>query len=136
MKQVTETKLTDTEVMFVAGDSSKPIPYQAKPAFLSLESAFKSLKRRKFYGVVIGNTYHACSTITDEDRESNLPHPTMTIPGGIYATIRINDWEKHTNEIGPSFETLLALPNVDHDRPVVEFYQSEKVLLLMVPVNP
>jgi hypothetical protein len=130
-----EVNFPDTLVMYVAGDPAKPIPEQAKQAFAALEAGFTSLKGRKFFGVIIGNEYRACSSITDTDKTSGLPHPTWTIPGGKYARLRIPDWEKNTDQIGVAFEKLYYLSGVDPTRPAVEFYRSQREMFAMVPVK-
>ena len=50
----------DTSVMYVAGETGKPIAGQAPKAFKELEAKLSSLKGRKFYGVVLGDEYRAC----------------------------------------------------------------------------
>ncbi len=132
---ISEVVFPDTTVMYVDGDEAKPIPEQAKKAFNTLEDKFTSFKGRKFFGVVIGNKYRACSSITDYDKGSNLPHPTWTIPGGKYARIRIDNWEANTKKISLAFEELFSLDNVDFTRPGIEYYRSQYELYVMVPVN-
>lgn len=126
--------LADTLVMFVAGQTGRPIAEQAPRAFEALEAKLPSLKGRKFYGAVLGDQYRACVVINPGDDTRSLPHPTWTLPGGKYARRRILDWEQHRDLIGPSIQALLRRPDVDPSRPCLEFYRSQKELLVMVPV--
>ena len=132
---VSEVNFPDTLVMYVDGDESKPIPEQAKETFEVLEAKFTSFKGRKFFGVVIGNKYRACSSITEHDKNFILPHPTWTIPGGKYARIKIDNWNTNTDLISPTFEKLYSLENVDYTRPGIEYYRSQTELYVMVPVE-
>ncbi len=135
MRTISEVTFPDTWVMYVAGDPSRPIPEQSKKAFSVLEGKFASVKGRKFFGVLVGNEYRACSSIVDTDETSDLPFPTWTIPGGKYARIRIPDWDKHTDQIGAAFDELYSLPSVDSTRPAVEYYRSQHDLFVMVPIK-
>jgi hypothetical protein len=121
--------------MYVAGDPTKPVPEQSKQAFAALEAGLISSKGRRFFGVLAGNGYRACSSTIDTDDSSNLPHPTWMIPGGKYVRVRIPDWKEHTDEIGAAFDELYSLPNVDPTRPAVEYYRSQHDLFIMVPIR-
>ena len=122
-------------VMYVAGLKGAPIAEQAPMAFQQLEDKLSSLKGRKFYGIIIGNEYRACVAIGQNSYVSSLPYPTWTIPGGRYIRRKIPDWEKNLHLIGRSFDDLCGLPDFDSSRPLIEFYRSQKELLLMVPVR-
>lgn len=134
MTDDTTVTLPDTLVMFVAGQAGKPIAEQAPRAFEALEIKLASLRGRKFYGAVLGDEYRACVTIDRSDDPGSLPHPTWTLPGGKYARRRILDWEQHLHLIGPTIQALLSRTDVDTSRPCLEFYRSQKELLVMVPV--
>ena len=57
------------EVVFVSGERGLPIPQQASYAFSALEALLPSLKKKRFYGVVIDGQYRACVAIDDDTRE-------------------------------------------------------------------
>ncbi len=135
MRTIVEVTFPDTLVMYVAGDPSWPIPEQAKQACAALEGALDSLLGRRFFGVLVGGAYRACSSLVEADDAAALPHPTWTIPGGRYARTWISDWEEPTDQIGAAFEVLYALPNVDTARPALEYYRSRRDLFVMVPVE-
>ena len=101
----TDTIVTvqDTAVMYVAGETGKPIAEQAPKAFKELESKLASLKGRKFYGVVLRR--------------------------------RLPNWEDNLHLIGPTFETLCRRSDFDRSRPRIEYYRSQRELLVMVPVQ-
>ena len=121
-------------VMYAAGLKGAPIAEQAPIAFRQLEAGLSSLKGRKFYGVIIGDEYRACVAIDQNSYVSSLPFPTWTIPGGRYIRRKIPDWEINIHLIGPSFDDLFGKPYFDSSRPLIEFYRSQKEILLMVPV--
>ena len=135
MRPISEVTFPDTVVMFVAGNPGRPIPEQSQQAFAALEGALDSLRGRRFFGVVVGGGYRACASLVETDDVADLPHPTWTIPGGRYARRRIPDWEQHSEQIGPAFEALYALPNVDPRRPAIEYYRSRRELFVMVPIE-
>jgi hypothetical protein len=125
----------DTVVMYVAGETEKPIAEQAPKAFEELEAKLPSLKGRKFYGVVLGHEYRACVTIDPNDDPLSLPHPTWMLPGGRYIRRRLSNWEDNLRLIGPTFETLCRRSDFDPSRPCIEYYRSQRELLVLVPVR-
>jgi hypothetical protein len=125
----------DIAVMYVAGETGKPIAEQAPKAFKELEAKLSSLKGRKFYGVVLGDEYRACVAIDPNDDPLSLPHPTWTLPGGRYIRRTIPNWGDKLHLIGPTFETLCQRSDFDPSRPCIEYYRSQKELLVMVPVH-
>lgn len=135
MTSDTIVTVQDTAVMYVAGERGKLIAEQAPKAFKELEARLPSLKGRKFYGVVLGDEYRACVAIDPNDDSLFLPHATWTLPGGRYVRRRILDWEEHLQLIGPTFETLCRRSDFDPSRPCIEYYRSQKELLVMVPVQ-
>jgi hypothetical protein len=125
----------DTAVMYVAGDTGTPIAEQAPKAFEELEAKLSSLKGRKFYGVILGDEYRACVAMNLEDDPLSLPHPTWTLPGGKYVRRRVPRWEENLHTIGQTCEMLRRRADFDPSRPVIEYYRSQRELLLMVPVR-
>ena len=126
--------LPDTSVMYVAGEAGKPIAEQAPRAFQALEAKLPSLRGRKFYGVLLGNEYRACVVIDAGDDPASLPHPTWILRGGKYVRRRIVDWERQLDIIGPTIQALLQRPDADPSRPCLEYYRSQRELLVLVPV--
>lgn len=127
--------LQDTTVMYVAGETGKPIAEQAPKAFRELEAKLSSLKSRKFYGVVLGDEYRACVTIDPSDDALSLPHPTWMLPGGRYVRRKLPNWEDNLHLIHPTFETPCRRSDFDPSLPCIEYYRSQKELLVMVPVH-
>jgi hypothetical protein len=133
----TDTIVTvpDASVMYVAGKAGKPIGQQAPKAFKELEAKLTSLKGRRFYGVVLGDEYRACVAIEPSDDPLSLPHPIWTLPGGRYVRRRILNWEENLPLIGLTCQTLRRRSDFDPSRPIIEYYRSQKELLVMVPVQ-
>lgn len=123
--------LTDIPVMYVASNNG---PADASIAFNKLESKLSSLKGRKFYGIFQNGDYKACVAITEFDDPNNLGLPTYTILGGKYAKSKILNWEKHTKQIASKFEQLALENKIDTARPSIEFYRSQKELILFAPI--
>jgi len=107
-------------------------------AFEKLESKFPTLKNRKFYGVLFGSpvdgVYRACVQRIKQENPTIVGLAEWTIPGGMYIKATINNWEEHTDDIGPTFSKMARQSTVDASRPVIEFYRSQKELILYLPV--
>jgi hypothetical protein len=123
-------------VLYVAGERGKPISQQASAAFRRLEERLASLRGRKFYGVVVGDEYRACVAVAPDDYDTAaMPLSSWTLPGGKYARHKIGDWEKHRDRIGPAIGALRHRPDFDPTRPCIEYYRSQRELLLQIPVR-
>lgn len=127
-----EVNINDIEVLCVTTQGVKG----SGEAFKKLESKLSTLKRRKFYGVLAGSsnngTYRACVGIVQNDNIDGAEK--WTIPGGKYARAKIQDWEKHLDLIAQIFSRMGKGFNVDAKRPSIEFYRSQKVLILLLPI--
>jgi len=104
--------------------------------FRKLESKLSTLKGRKFYGALLGSpeegVYRACVAKKLTDNFKGLEG--WAIPGGKYLRAKIKDWEKHLELIGPTFKDMTKGQNVDNSRPYIEFYRSQKKLILLLPI--
>jgi hypothetical protein len=106
----------------------------AAEAFDRLEAHLPSLKGRKFYGTLLNGEYRACVELEPQDRPADMGLETWTIPGGPYVRRKLPDWPEHVTEIGKIFGALAAEHPRDPARPNVEFYRSQKELLLFMAV--
>jgi hypothetical protein len=106
----------------------------ASGAFDRLEACLPSLKGRKFYGTMLNGEYRACVALEPQDRPAAMGLETWTIPGGAYVRRKLPDWPEHVEEIGQIFGALAAEHPRDPARPNVEFYRSQKELLLFMAV--
>ncbi len=131
-----EVNLEDIEVMYVL---SKGGVSGAKEAFDKLESKLPSLRKRKFYGVLKGGPqegeFRACVAIMEGDNPSFWGLDTWTIPGGKYARRKIKDWERNLELVGPTFESMAEEYEHDSTRPKIEFYRSQRDLILFLPIK-
>ena len=125
-------KLDDVKVMFVVSPSG---PQGAGEAFDRLEARLPSLKGRKFYGTLLNGEYRACVALEAQDVPAAMGLETWTIPGGAYARRKLERWSERLPEVGKIFGVLAAEYARDPTRPNIEFYRSEKELLLLMPVT-
>lgn len=125
--------LPDLPVMYVESASGLA---GAADAFDRLEARFPSLKGRKFYGTFQppAGPYRACVAIQPGDEPSALGLPTWTIPGGKYRRGKVANWEQNMPEIGKTFQRMADAHARDASRPSIEFYRSQKELVLFLPV--
>src|SRR5207302_7775122 len=123
--------LSDVQVMYV--ESTTGIPGAAK-AFDTLEAPFPTLKGRKFYGTFLPSSgvYRACVAIEAGDDVAALGFATWTVPGGKYARGKVTNWEQNRSEIGKTFERMRSENEQDTSRPSIEFYRSQRELLLFL----
>jgi len=126
--------LPDIRVMYV--ESTTGLAGGAK-AFDALEAPFPTLKGRKFYGTFQppAGPYRACVAIAPSDDVAALGFPTWTIPGGKYSRAKIANWEQNLPEIGKTFQRMRQENEHDETRPSVEFYRSQRELVLLLPVK-
>jgi hypothetical protein len=130
-----EVTLQDTLAMYVVSPNG---PMGAADAFKKLEDAINwELKGRKFYGTMMGKNgeYRANLEAIDKNESQKLGFPTWTIPGGKYYKDKIEDWEKHVTEIAPKCDEIIGKVQYDNTRPIIEFYRSQKELLLFIPIK-
>ncbi|MEW6404485.1 MAG: GyrI-like domain-containing protein [Chloroflexota bacterium] len=106
-----------------------------KDAWDKLEAPLPSLKGRKFYGTYLNGEYRACVALRDDDDPAALGLDTWTIPGGTYVHRKIQNWSERTSEIGQTFAAMAAEYPIDPMRPGIEFYRSQKELILYMPIK-
>lgn len=123
--------LDDVKVMYVASANG---PRGAGEAFDSLEARLPSLKGRKFYGTLLHGEYRACVAIEAQDAPAAMGLETWVIPGGAYARRKLEGWSERLSEIGETFRAMAAEFPPDPARPNIEFYRSQKELLLFMAV--
>jgi hypothetical protein len=126
--------LPDVRVMYVESTTGHA---GAAKAFDTLEAPFPTLKGRKFYGTFQPPTgpYRACVAIEPSDDVVALGFPTWTIPGGKYNRSKVANWEQHVPEIGKTFQRMRQESEHDLTRPSIEFYRSQRELVLFLPVK-
>ena len=124
--------LDPVKVMFLVSPSG---PQGAGEAFDRLEARLPSLKGRKFYGTLLNGEYRACVALEVQEPPAAMGLETWTIPGGAYARRKLEGWPERLPEIGQIFGELAAEYPRDPTRPNVEFYRSEKELLLFMAVT-
>ena len=103
-------------------------------AWVRLESSIPSLRGRSFYGTYLDGEYRACMAAQPSDDANHPSLARWTIPGGAYASARLSGWQKRPRAIREAFEALHDTHHVDATRPDIEFYRSERELIVYVPV--
>jgi hypothetical protein len=126
-----EKILGDIKVMYIVAEDLEKVPV----AFNKLEAKLPSTRGRKFYGSYHQGIYKACVEIHDGDNPTNMGLPTETIPGGKYASDKLDNWESHIPEINEKFMAMARQCIVDNSRPSIEFYRSMRELILYLPIE-
>lgn len=129
-----ETIISDIKVLVV---TTKGVNSSAE-AFNQLESKLPTLRNRKFCGCLIGSPengiYRACVAKIDTDNPKEMGLDEWVIPGGRYMRAKIKDWVGKEYLIGETFQKMSEAIKVDHTRPYIEFYRSQKELVLLSPI--
>jgi hypothetical protein len=109
----------------------------AAEAFRELEARLPGLKRREFYGTFQppDGPYRACVAIAPGDDPARMGLARWTIPGGKYARGKLANWENHIPQIGQTFRRMAQECERDPSRPSVEFYRSQRELVLLLPIR-
>lgn len=126
--------LPEVKVMYVESDTGLA---GASGAFDRLEAQLASLKGRKFYGTFQppAGPYRACVAIEPGDDPTALGLATWVIPGGQYIRRKLVNWGDRIPEIAKTFRSMAEERERDSTRPSIEFYRSEKELVLFLPVK-
>lgn len=124
----------------ITSKSSK-FPEGNRAAFRALEAHLKSLKGRKFYGLVYetdDSMEYFAGLVPDneieERRFGELGFPITEIEGGSCARVKLLDWTSKTDQIGPSIGAMIERFGFDPSRPQMEYYRSLSELHLLVPI--
>jgi hypothetical protein len=128
-----EVVLEPVTVMYVEAEGGLS---GIRQSWSKLESRLPSLKGRKFYGTyyVANNTYRACVAITNETEPDAANLPTWTIPGGKYLREKIDGWSSRPEVMGETFESMSGERDSDLTRPSIEFYKSQREVILLLPI--
>ncbi len=128
-----EVSVDPVEVMYVEAKGGLAGVGQA---WSDLHSRLSDLRGRKFYGAYLPRegAYRACLAVIDETEPNRLGLPVWTIPGGRYARRKLADWSTRVEKIGEAFELMAAEHEYDPGRWSIEFYRSEKEVVLLLPI--
>ncbi|HLF05807.1 MAG TPA: hypothetical protein VI893_01300 [Thermoplasmata archaeon] len=115
----------------------------ARVGLAGLREAWKALeskipvKGRKFYGAFQhpDGPYRVCVAILPADDPGRLGLERWLIPGGKYASRKLLDWEEKTDRIGGILGELGQENDRDASCPNIEYYRSERELILLLPVK-
>ena len=129
-------QVTRPEVQVMYVESATGLAGAAE-AFDRLEARFPSLKGRRFYGTFQppAGPYRACTAIEPGDDTPSLGLKTWVIPGGKYSRRKLLKWQARIPEIGGTFQSMAKEGERDSSRPSVEYYRSEKELVLFLPMK-
>ncbi len=133
---MTTNDYPEITIMYVRSDSGVR---GSKSAFDKLEEKLPTLRGRKFYGLIFGtppkDEYWACVELQKTDVPKEWDYHVGSIPKGLYAQEKIENWNDDIESIGKTFEKLSKNFDVDHSRPSVEFYRSMRDMRVRVPIR-
>ncbi len=126
-----EVIIEPIKVMYTKSEGG---PSGGEAAFHMLESKLPSIKGRKFYGTFQDGEYRACVEMKEADSPEPLGLGTWEIPGGKYYKRKVDDWSEKLEQIGSIFDQMAKEKQHDKSRPSIEFYRSQKELILFLPI--
>ena len=120
---------------------SETFPSGNREAFNAIEAHLKTMRGRKFYGLVYesekGIDYHA-GLVPDHEIEerkfASLGFAITEVAGGRCARFKMLGWSSQLDQIGPAIGAMIAEHGIDPSRPQMEFYRSFNELHLLVPI--
>ncbi|MCB1208906.1 MAG: hypothetical protein KDK97_06245 [Verrucomicrobiales bacterium] len=134
------TLITHPKLRLITTKSAK-FPEGNRDAFRAIESHLKTLKGRRFYGLVYesdeGMEYFAGlvpDSEIEERRFAAIGFPITEVEGGACARIKLLDWTSKTAQIGVSFGAMIGQFGIDTSRPQMEYYRSLSELHLLLPI--
>ncbi len=128
-----EVIINDIDVMCLSGIGLR----ESADLFIKLENKIGSLKGRKFYGCLNGSSENGvyCACVERKSGEIIGGLESWKIPGGKYARAKIEDWEDKIDSIAKTFIDMSFKYQIDLNRPHIEFYRSQKKLILLLPIK-
>ena len=104
------------------------------------EASFPSLTGRKMLGLEYTeeNRFRVCSEVREEDKGEKFGLQVFVFEGGLYARLRLKfDPPELYEKISPGYKSLIKEydKQIDWKRPFIEYYKSENVLDIMVPIT-
>lgn len=112
-------------------------PEGVKAAWAKLHALLPSVQGRNFYGISHKNetgdiTYKAAVEEIHDGEGRTYGCEMYTIPGGEYIAKTIPDFMERIDEIGVTFQHLLAHPQFDGKTPCIEWYKNAHDVICMV----
>lgn len=140
LKSAFKTKTIHLPSILTMSVPVREFPEGIKSAFNRLENKLMSKQGRQFFGAVHLNNnefnYKACLVQNGIDEHLALGLENYTIPGGKYVTNKLLNWTKNTHLIKEMFNEMEHKYRFDASRPQLEYYKSNRELVLMLPVIP
>jgi hypothetical protein len=140
LQSALQTKTIELSSILTMSVKVEKFPDDVKGAFSSLEKKLHSKNGRQFFGAVnVGQSsidYQACLVQKDKYEHIVLGLENYTIPGGKYVTNKLVNWSKNTHLIKEMFCELEHKFRFDANRPQLEYYKSNRELILMLPIIP
>src|SRR5439155_25587653 len=102
--------------------------------YKSGEDDLPCIKGRKYNATRLIGEYRAYVAVEGEDAPPAMGLETLVIPGGANERRKLEGWSDRMPEIGETFRAMAAEFPPDPARPNIEFYRSQKELLLFMAV--
>lgn len=135
-----KTKTVELSSILTMSVKVEKFPEDVKGAFSSLEKKLHSKSGRQFFGAAnVGQNdidYQACLVQKDKFEHIVLGLQNYIIPGGKYVTNKLVNWRRNTHLIKEMFGEMEHKFRFDVNRPQLEYYKSNRELILMLPIIP
>jgi hypothetical protein len=135
-----KTRTVELSPILTMSVKVEKFPEDVKGAFSSLGNKLHTKTGRKFFGAVnVGQDsidYQACLVQKDKFEHIVLGLQNYMIPGGKYVTNKLVNWSKNTHLIKEMFGEMEHRFRFDAQRPQLEYYKSNRELILLLPIIP
>ncbi|CAL1518993.1 hypothetical protein [Chitinophaga sp. MM2321] len=127
----------DIKTMYVTATS---FPEGIMAAHEKLHSLIPSTKERRFFGISRPDrsgtiVYKAAVEVLNEEEAGKTGLDTFIIPKGTYTSTYIANYADDIQQVGRTFDQLLADPALDSNGFCLEMYMGEKDMRCMVRLD-
>jgi hypothetical protein len=124
----------DITVFYVEADD---FPAGVKPAWQKLHGFFPSPKERRYFGISFPGDqgkiiYRAATEEKFAGEAEKFGCPTWIIREGVYAGVLLRNYMQHIEQIGDTFQQMIARPDIDPEGACVEEYLSQTEMRCLV----
>jgi predicted transcriptional regulator YdeE len=128
------------EDLHLFGITVASFPTGVREAFGRLSETIRNGAQRSYYGYSYFDkngkiVYKAAAREEFTGEGDSYGYENFSVPKGDYLAEHLDNWMDKTDCIKDVFEKLMSDPRVDTGKPVLEWYQSEKEMLCLVPIK-
>ncbi len=138
MKRYTLNRQVILDAITTLSVKANRFPEEVDSAFSKIEKQYGKNSSHTFFGAINFNNaeveYRACLEQKNKHAHNIQGIEKYIIPGGRYVSSRLLNWTRNTHLIKEIFNDLENKYIFDQTRPQLEYYKSNRELVLMLPI--